>query len=617
MNTLTRTLWSASRWLMAAGLGATLLTGCGGSAGTYGTSGSATEEGTLTVSLTDAEGDFLGYTVTVSSLKLTRANGDTVETVPNATRVDFAQYTDLSEFFTIASVPVGNYTGAELRLDYSDAEIIIQDENGQALEAEAVDADGNPVTTLNVHIDFNDGKLLKVRPGVPAAMMVDFDLDASNRILSTSPAKVQVEPFLIADLELDEEKVHRARGLLGEVNTDDQQFTLKVRPFHVRLHHFGNLTIQVDDSTHYEINGVASEGAAGLSALAVLDARTPVVAEGTITSGQGFRATQVLAGSSVPWANKDYVQGTVIGRSGNTLRVRGFAVNRDDGYAVFNSDLSVNLDTDVRVTRVGTTDTLLNTDDISVGAGITALGTLSGTGDDLVLDTSADDDLVRQWPTTLKGRVNTAGPLEVDVDFINGRRAKIFDFSGTGVTSGEDSDPAHYAIDTGSLTLSTIGLNDIIKVKGYPVAFGTAGSEDFTAISVIDLNTDIRGAGVGVRWSGESSGQVTSASDSELVLDVSGAAEARLKVAGVDVGLDTSVETLTLRALAASGKGRYAVKTRGVHGIQMFHSLTDLADEITARQAEGQKLIALFSHGRYTGEVNTLETANITLLFER
>ena len=50
--------------------------------------------GTTYVTVTDADGDFLSYTVDVVSLKLQRASGATVETLPATTRIDFAQYVD-------------------------------------------------------------------------------------------------------------------------------------------------------------------------------------------------------------------------------------------------------------------------------------------------------------------------------------------------------------------------------------------------------------------------------------------------------------------------------------------------------------------------------------------
>src|SRR6188508_327809 len=46
--------------------------------------------GEVRIGLTDADGDFLSYTVDVDSIKLHSTNGDTVETLPNHQRVDFA-----------------------------------------------------------------------------------------------------------------------------------------------------------------------------------------------------------------------------------------------------------------------------------------------------------------------------------------------------------------------------------------------------------------------------------------------------------------------------------------------------------------------------------------------
>jgi len=66
---------------------------------------SAATCGTLFVGLTDADGDFLSYSVDVVSLTLERANGDTVETLPVRQRVDFAELVDLTEFVTAATVP--------------------------------------------------------------------------------------------------------------------------------------------------------------------------------------------------------------------------------------------------------------------------------------------------------------------------------------------------------------------------------------------------------------------------------------------------------------------------------------------------------------------------------
>ena len=89
-----------------------VLTACGGGGG-MGDSPSASSApppsssscgsdcNTVFVAMTDADGDFLSYTVDVVSLKLKRPNGTVVETLPATTRIDFAQYVDLTEFLTV------------------------------------------------------------------------------------------------------------------------------------------------------------------------------------------------------------------------------------------------------------------------------------------------------------------------------------------------------------------------------------------------------------------------------------------------------------------------------------------------------------------------------------
>ena len=76
-----------------------LAAACGGGAGTTETvppvqtlecdpadASTHSECGTVMIALTDADGDFLNYTVDVLSLELETANGRVVETMPRATR---------------------------------------------------------------------------------------------------------------------------------------------------------------------------------------------------------------------------------------------------------------------------------------------------------------------------------------------------------------------------------------------------------------------------------------------------------------------------------------------------------------------------------------------------
>src|SRR5882672_9023721 len=87
-----RSLWRMRLLAIAATVTTTLLAACGGS----GTGSSQLQDGTgaAVISMQDAAGDFQSYTVDVVSLKLTKATGAVVETLPATERVDFAQLVD-------------------------------------------------------------------------------------------------------------------------------------------------------------------------------------------------------------------------------------------------------------------------------------------------------------------------------------------------------------------------------------------------------------------------------------------------------------------------------------------------------------------------------------------
>ena len=148
--------------LIALAAAALALAGCGGSGNGGGTSATnptftpsaCADCGTLMVGLTDADGDFVSYSVDVLSLTLQRANGAVVETLPQTTRVDFAQLTDLSDLLSVASLAPGDFVKGSIRLDYTNADIEVQ-KGTDSVKATAVDGSGNPlgVTTLEIRLD--------------------------------------------------------------------------------------------------------------------------------------------------------------------------------------------------------------------------------------------------------------------------------------------------------------------------------------------------------------------------------------------------------------------------------------------------------------------------------
>ena len=608
------------RALLASGcLGAILLlSACGGgsNSSTLSESGTttSTESGTTTsdtgdivIALTDAEGDFSAYDVTVASLRLVRIDGTAVETVPLATRVDFSQLTEVTEFFNRATVPAGVYDQIELNLDFSDADIVVQDASGADLAATVLDASGTPVDELTVEIELLENDRLLIGRGSPAALSLDFDLAASNVVdLGTSPPTVTVAPLLLATPELETDRTHRLRGLLIATQPDLDQFELAIRPFRHRDGEFGELSVQSDAATTYLVNGESLEGAGGLAALSALEARSPVVVSGQVVDDV-FTASAVLAGDSVPWVDGDAAHGTVLARSGDALTLSGAWIDGGSGAPRYRGELNVLVGIDTAVTALHR-DANLGTVDLSVGSRVAVFGELT---DDVTLD--AREGRVRLESSTLAGQVVSADPLQVDLAVLGKRRAAAFDFSGTGVSAAEDADPANYEIDIATPLLD-VATGDIVRLSGRVTPFGFA-APDFAATTVVDLDTDRRRAHFRANWqsSGGSASPFGAIDSTRIDLDLSDARTA-LKRRGLPGDGGVAVDAMTLSAPAAD-QGAYAVRVRGSDRITALRSFAELIRVLTQQLEDGLRLVEVHAHGAPVADAAELVTHRAGFLF--
>ena len=462
---------------------------CGGGGGG---SDSTASQGEVLIALTDDQGDFVTYTVDVLSVKLTHANGNIVETLPLNTRVDFTRYTDLTEFVTAATVPNGRYVRGSIVLDYSNADIQVEDANGNAVPvASIVDQNGAPVTTVQTAVELNGQNSLPIAPGIPRSLVLDFDLEASNVVsFNGSEIKLTVDPVLKADVDPRAPIEYRVRGPLRSVNLSNDSFRAYIRPFFHPIRTgagvFGSLKVNTSDQTLYEIDGVTYTGTEGLRVLEGMPELTAVIARGELSfTPLRLQAREVYAGSSVPGGTMDVVRGTVVERNGNVIGVKGATLVRTDGTVVFNDHVSVELGDSTIVTRQGSAETF-GIQAVSVGQAITAFGTLTN---DSVSDMrfSAANGYARMYLSILKGDVvqlsDNVSPLALDLDSINGRSVSLYDFEGTGADAGSNADPAFYEIETSTLGLETVMLSDHATVSGFATPFGTA-APDFTAQTV-------------------------------------------------------------------------------------------------------------------------------------
>jgi hypothetical protein len=390
---------------------------------------------------------------------------------------------------------------ATLQLDYSNADIEVDDGNGNPVKAASiVDGQGNPVTTLSMTVQLDNARRLVIAPGIPQLFDLDFNLAASNTVTNVPAAPVvTVNPLLVADVNPDAPKPHRVRGPLASVDTMNGSFTLVLRPFNLRRGDHGRLTFFTDANTTFEIDQATFTGAPGLAALDAEPPLTAVVAVGTLDlAHRRFIATEVLAGSSVPFGTDDVITGNVLSRgSNNTFVVKGAELVRKDGTLIFRDTVTVTVDPATTQVRKQGTMGAFATGDISVGQRIAVFGTASVPAvGPATLD--ATNGLARLLVTQLNGVVGSASPGTVAMNLarIDGRPVGIFDFTGTG---SPNANPGAYAVATGALDLTGIGSGTPLKVRGFVQPFGQAtATDDFNAITLI--NTSAAPATLIVGW---------------------------------------------------------------------------------------------------------------------
>ncbi len=569
--------------------------------------------GVAYVAMTDADGDFLSYTVDVVSLSLRRANGTLVETLPNQTRVDFAQYVDLTEFITAATVPNGSYVEGTLRLDYTNAAVTVE-KNGQPVAATVVGADGNPLGVVDVRIILDNRNHLVVSPGRPALLTLDFNLAATNTVdLAATPVKVTARPTLIASLDPIDEKELRLRGPLVSVDTAASTYTVDVRPFnHPRARH-GRLVVHTTNATAFEVNGVTSTGAAGLQALAAAGAGTATVAFGTlVTVDRTFTAERVHAGTSVPGQGVDTVIGTILSRSGNELTVRGgtlirnedAASGRDDRASFDRGDIKVLVGASTIVIKDGLGVQSIGAQALSVGQLIHAYGAASQQNGATVLN--ATQGRVRMHLTHVFGTVvnNNPGLLTLNLAAINGRRVGAFNFAGTGASPAQDANPAAYEIETPPVTILQILTGQPMAALGFVTPFGTA-PPDFESRTLVSF-AETR-AQLGIGW-GEvgTAAPFSSLNPSGLVLDL----------ADPNIGLRHHIHIgpmlIDLKSLPSSpmivgatgGTTMHAIVTSS--GIQHYATFADFVAALTTSLNGATRMVGFYAGGTFDGTTNTV-----------
>ena len=598
------------------------IVGCGGGASTVtnddpvaaecipGDPSTVAECGTLYVGLTDAEGDFLSYSVDILSLTLEKASGAIVETMPNSTRINFSEYVNLTELMSVATVPPGTYVAGTITLDYSNADVFV-DSNGAAKAATVIDADGNALTQTALKIVLPERDQLFITRGRASLLTIDFDLEASHTVdVVPTPALAMSEPFIVAEIDPVDTKDIRVRGRLIEVNETEMWYTVSVRPFHDRASDFGRMKVNVTDDTEFEVNGEPYKGSEGLQALNAAGDGTITVAQGSLNvADRMFTANIVLAGTSVPGIGFDAVKGIVIGRNGNDLVVRGRTVIMQDTPAFFRDDIIVTVGPDTKVFKT-THDGLLDISAISVGQAVTVRGEVIA-NDELGIHLDATEGAVRMDVTHLSGIINTINPGQADIKLhsIDRRRVQVFDFTGTGMSPDQDADPDNYEVSTGNLLMPADTTGRPVVVWGFPNAFGAA-PPDFEGRTIIDYS-DVRSV-LGVGWGQDGTLKPFTMMDSVglLLNNQNPDIDQRHYIKQGPVLIDlTALDSDTLIAPRETGRKLFSIATKD--SLQLYADFNDFIAALTLALDGATTARSMYARGKYDADSNVFTAYKI------
>lgn len=602
----------------------TLGAGTGASSGNgSGSQSCGSSCGTALATMTDAPGDFLSYVVTVDSLQLQKADGTTVETVPVPTTVDFEQLVDLTELINAGQIPSGNYTGALMTLDYSNAQITAQDATGNPVQLTPVNGSGNAITgTIQVSVSLDGAHPLVITAGNTARIAFDFNIAASDMVNLTSDT-VAVSPTLTATISPSDNKQVRVRGTFASTGSGD--FVVNVEPFWSQTS-TGQFTVNVTSATTYQINGVAYVGAAGLTAMAAVAAGTTVASFGTLATGSSpttFTATSVIVGTSQQSATQYELSGTVIARSGNTVTLSAATWCKPQGiYGGFEQQsIPVTVGAGTVVTEQGASSPVTIAA-ISAGQHVDVFGSATQGSAGGIASVDATAGQVRLDYTPAWGLItgltapsgSAAGSVVVALTTLDGLSVSSFTFTGTGTSSATDANAQAYVVDTGALSQTGLAVNAPIQVSGLVTPFGTA-PPDFTAATLVNYASVTEYLNVSWGWSGSTAALTgLTASSTSLTLSLTNVGfehDVRIGPESIDL---TKLSTSPTIVPSTTGSVNFTIGHAGRFKAENFSSFSSFVTQLSSELTGGVGVIQVNVAGTYNSTTNTFTATALAIL---
>lgn len=562
-----------------------------------------TETGQVLLAITDAEEDFLSYTVDIKSIVFTRDNGTQLEVLPTITAVDFVDYQEVTELFSVLNVPVGRYETIELTLDYGNANILIQNEAGESFNAQAQDPSGQPITEYVVTMDLTQSSPLVVSATRSSHLTLDLDLSASNTIVSFEPAVVQVEPVMVATASINEEREHRLRGVISEVNNDDPNaptLTLNIRPMRKKQGDYGKYELNLSEDTTFELNGEVLSLTDSIPVLTGLVGTEPVVVFGQVRVTQDdqgadqatYHATQVLSGSSLPWAGKDGFKGMITSNAEGQLLISGLGLDSDAPHRTPLRNVPLLISDQTKITnRIGRD---MGAEFLVPGQRFKAVGQLAEEGESSDFDASGEDSVIRILPSTLRARV--IGYADNGNLVVEAKRINLRPFAWV----RNMRRPFHtIQIDVSELDVITLEQGDWITTIGY--LNPADASAQFTAGAVIKHSIMTDKVGYVGHWGETGTTPTVDTDNAQLTLDVT----AGRHIMKYRFQPDNVMPEMTSLTLQASDSAKHFIMRTAAQENVHFATLAELLVALNTAMADGDTVRAVLAKGQLNADLAT------------
>jgi hypothetical protein len=580
--------------------GLTFLAGCGAGGG----SGGGGADPSVTFAITDSASQSVeSFTVDVTDIQLTKLGGQVVDILANPATVDLASLTDTSQILSGGTVPAGTYLSATITLDFTNSQCLLV---GQSTPATITDAAGNPLTgTLVLPIHFGTGRLICP---FNRHKLLEFDFDLNQSVIADTVGNtVTVEPAFEMHVDPAAPKPLIAFGTLTSVDTAGGTFVAQLETLGGTP--IASATFHPDTNTIYQIDGVPSQGSAGLTALSGVAAGTWVQCYGSVDPlTPEFDVTFVESGVGTYNGGTDIVEGLITDRTGGVgtdpqLTVLGHSNDSTHTVFQFNTSFLVSASfANTKVVEFGVNQTF-DCDDLNIGQRVRVFGTLAGTN----MDATGARNVIRMQPTWVLGHANGAPvppDLQINLTRVDQRDQSVFNWSASGSTP---PDPTHFNLLVNNLgTGLNITSTTPVAARGFFPAIDD-GNEDFqaTILSNLSLVPSLmlvrdRPAGFTV---------TVTASISQITLGITGTAGTG-EYALIDQPLVgpqplPSAPTPTIVA-SASGPRYYAIRDNSTGATNLYLVFSDFTFALDHLMTSGAVLDQISAVGVYTGASNTI-----------